>query len=508
MVLTLCIDKQPKNNPSSELKTCQIDIGDRLCSKDGVYDELIIKLNEVNQLDGIIKRRCSIDRLDVITILPEEHIQTLEIPEITLFEGTNYVYLQEFDYLNMKIEYLTNVEMNKHFAKTEEFNSALVLTAQEFNLRLSQKLDGDEFTHASIVAKINDDTSEVQIEADKISLAGKEIDLTSDDIVIESTNFKVNKNGRVTATSGEIGGFNMDSTKFYNNIAGIYDYTKYDLATVKSFILDYIGKDMDTNSPYDYSGDGNINSLDSLKISKILQGIDENTKVINGKVEINSDNPKNCFSVVDNNNNIIVSLGLGGINTSLLNAHNIICGDYNALNSDVFHGVALNGENGKVTCRGTSSTDMIEMTPGDRFRMYSSNGNTITLRSNDGLIMCNSVQQSSLESKKKNFEKLENGLGIIKNIDIYKYNMKTDEDNDKKHIGFVIGDKYNYSKEITSKENDGVDIYSFVSVCCKAIQEQQEQIAQLQERIERLESGKKWHITELIGKIVRVLTRQ
>ena len=462
MKLTLCIDKQPKTNPSNELKTYEINIGNRLCSYDDVYDELIITLNDVNQLEGIIKRRCNIDRFDIITKLQEEYIQTLEIPEITLFEGTNYVYLQDFDYLNMKIEYLTNVEMNKHFAKTEEFNSKLVLTAQEFNLRLSQKLDGEEFTHANIALKLNDDTSEALIDADKINMKGKEWNLTVDDMAIESTNFSVSKEGHMRATSGEIGGFNMDSTKFYNNIEGIYDY----------------------------SGDGNINSLDSLKIAKILQGIDENTKVINGRVEINSDNPKNCFSVVDNNNNIIVSLGLGGINTSLLNAHNVICGDYNTLDSDVFHGVALNGENGKVTCRGTLSTDMIEMIPGDRFRMYSSAGNTITLRSNDGVIMCHSVQQTSLETKKKNFEKLENALDIIKNIDIYKYHMKEENDTDKKHIGFVIGDKFNYSKEVTSKENDSVELYSYISVCCKAIQEQQEQIKQLQERIKRLESDK------------------
>ena len=67
--------------------------------------------------------------------------------------------------------------------------------------------------------------------------------------------------------------------------------------------------------------------------------------------------------------------------------------------------------------------------------------------------------------------------------------MKAEEDNTKKHIGFVIGDKFKYSEEITSKDNDGVDIYSFVSVCCKAIQEQQEQIEELKKRIEKLEKG-------------------
>ena len=61
------------------------------------------------------------------------------------------------------------------------------------------------------------------------------------------------------------------------------------------------------------------------------------------------------------------------------------------------------------------------------------------------------LTQTSLAESKKNFEKLQdNALETIKNIDIYKYNLKSEKDTDKKHIGFVIGDNYNYSKEVTS----------------------------------------------------------
>ncbi len=98
-----------------------------------------------------------------------------------------------------------------------------------------------------------------------------------------------------------------------------------------------------------------------------------------------------------------------------------------------------------------------------------------------------SVTQTSLEENKKNFEKLLEGLNIVLNTDIYKYNLKSEGEEAKKHIGFVIGDKYNYSKEITSLNNDGVDIYSMVSVAYKAIQEQQEQIEELQRKIKELE---------------------
>ena len=106
-----------------------------------------------------------------------------------------------------------------------------------------------------------------------------------------------------------------------------------------------------------------------------------------------------------------------------------------------------------------------------------------------GDMYCNTLYQTSLKEKKKNFENFENALDIIKSIDIYKYNFKNENDEDKKHIGFVIGQDFEYSKEVTSKNNEGVDIYSFVSVCCKAIQEQQEQIEALQKEIKELKEG-------------------
>lgn len=109
--------------------------------------------------------------------------------------------------------------------------------------------------------------------------------------------------------------------------------------------------------------------------------------------------------------------------------------------------------------------------------------------SGDGITTPN-VTQTSLESQKKNFEKYTNALETLKDIDIYKYNLKSESDNTKKHIGFVIGDNYKYSEEVTSRENDGADIYSFVSLCCQAIKEQQEEIEQLKNEIKELKGGK------------------
>lgn len=123
----------------------------------------------------------------------------------------------------------------------------------------------------------------------------------------------------------------------------------------------------------------------------------------------------------------------------------------------------------------------------------------LSVNDNDGItdiygsgIRTPTLTQTSLAEQKKNFEKLQdNALETIKGIDIYKYNLKNEKDTDKKHIGFIIGDNYNYSKEVTSIDNQGVDNYSFTSLCCKAIQELSTKVEELQkQKIKELKGDK------------------
>lgn len=109
----------------------------------------------------------------------------------------------------------------------------------------------------------------------------------------------------------------------------------------------------------------------------------------------------------------------------------------------------------------------------------------------DGEVHATTYTGGSLESIKKNIEKYdENATKIILGSDIYGYNLKTESDNERKHIGLVIGNgkkSYRTPKNIISKNGDGIDLYSMISLSWKAIQEQQEIIENLKERIEKLE---------------------
>ena len=133
---------------------------------------------------------------------------------------------------------------------------------------------------------------------------------------------------------------------------------------------------------------------------------------------------------------------------------------------------------------------------------YLDNLNRLNIHINDvyivqGIVHANNFLYDSMENKKKNINIFkENALEILRNIDIYEYNFKHEDNNEKKHIGFIIGDKYKYTKKVTGKDNTGVDNYSYTSLCVKAIQEQQEiienqnnLIQDLIKRVENLEKG-------------------
>ena len=74
--------------------------------------------------------------------------------------------------------------------------------------------------------------TEFKVEADNLNLSANDVfdiisggtlNLTGKNIAISSTNFSVTTAGAITATSGTIGGFNIDTSKLYNGVTSISD---------------------------------------------------------------------------------------------------------------------------------------------------------------------------------------------------------------------------------------------------------------------------------------------
>lgn len=357
-------------------------------------DEYILKngkaqiIRRINK-DGTIKDNEITEDLGEFHILLPKGNNTLVIKDFSANIYVKWAVQNEYtDIFATKAEMNSNIEQSsqqitlsvdkklENYSTTTEMNSAITQTAESINSEVRKKVGEDE-----IISKINQSAETVSIEAEKISLSGKTLNL-DDNMAIVSNNFNVDSEGNMTCNNGTFTGGNIT----LEDQAGVeFSALKINSSDASSYYMSY-GANF-------YGPDGFVN-------------IDTGVMSAGGTIHV--------------------------------------------------------GDNEEATSNYTSIQ----------------NGEIDALK----------VIQRSLENSKKNFEKMpDTALDIIKDIDIYKYNFKSEEDTDKKHIGFVIGDNYKYSKEVTSLDNTGVDTYSFVSLCCKAIQEQQEIIEQLENKIKEME---------------------
>lgn len=344
----------------------ELGVSEVLRQNSEVYDEYILE-------KGIAKVIRRVNKSG--TTKTKESVQNLGKFYIKLKEGTNTIAIKNYS-AKLSAKFAIKNDYTDVFATKVEMKSSITQTAEEINLEVKKKVDENE-----VISKINQSAEQVSIQAEKISLNGKTLNL-ADNMAIVSNNFNVDKNGNMSCNNAKISG----------GYIGVPLKDRYDL------------------------GEANL-------------GIEDTD----------------------------------GTMSTWVNGRGFHCKtDYSVFHADC-------GSNPEISIGSGNNTSSVKPT-----------GITTPI-----------LTQTSLEEVKKNFEKLENGLDIVNNTEIYKYNLKSQTDGDKKHIGFIIGENYKYSKEITALDNEGkeigVDTYSMISVAYKAIQEQQEIINQLQEKIKELE---------------------
>lgn len=458
MQYKIVVDKQPMTNPSSEKKEYIIDI-EELRVKGSTHDSLMFEIDKT-----YVIRRLKLSEYYVLSVLDEPIIEALESINIELFEGDNYIYLIDMQGNNFYAEYLIKNEFNDVFATRKEMNSAIDLTMQQITIAVNQKftdystteemnaaidlranqinaevekkVDEETITGAYLILKINGDTSESKLNADKIELsandvlnllAGNTINLTSKNIAFSSTNFNVDKNGNMTCSNANISG------------------------TVTSNNANITGGSIKVGSNFEVNSSGNMTC--------------SNGTFNGGKISLTGGTLDNArFYVIDSSDKNI----------------------YSAIAPD-----SIRSGSGSVYFTYNSGSLIIRNSLG-HFQIY--NGSSRIDTSFDdfyviGDMHANSYNYDSLQSIKKNITKFnKNALNIVKEAELYEFNYRKENDTDKKHIGFVIGDedeKYKTPVELISKSKDGIDAYSMVSVLWKAVQELSARVEQLEKEVHK-----------------------
>lgn len=234
MKYKIVVDKQSRTNPSSEKREYEIDI-EELRTKGDVYDSLVITKDE-----DYVMRRLALSEYHVLSELPEPIKEPLSNINIELFEGDNYIYLVDLTGNKFYAEYLIkndftdtyvikselnsaiestakSIELSvnqklENYSNTEQLKAMLQLLSNSFTVELNKKVNGEDITGAYLILKINEDTSESKLNADKIELsandvlnllAGNTINLSSQNITISSALLTIDEEGHITLQDSE-----------------------------------------------------------------------------------------------------------------------------------------------------------------------------------------------------------------------------------------------------------------------------------------------------------------
>lgn len=451
MKYKIVVDKQSRSNPTADKKTYEIDI-EELRYKGDIHDTLTIEKGK-----AYVTRRLSLSELQVLSMLETPVIEEIGNINIELFEGDNYIYLQDMTGNRLYAEYLVKNDFTEIYVTTNEMNSAINQSASQIELNVNQKLT-EYATDDSLEEAVTELNSTITQKANEITSSVSSTYATKNELTTAKSEIKQTTDNITSTVSKKVG--NDEIISKINQSAEAVKILANKLGLTASDVIDLIAGNI-----INLTSKNIVIKSDNFNVDKNGNMECKNGKFTGGKVELTSDK--------GNSNFIIKSLDGSQVN---------IFGNGFSIEEKYSAGIP-----GQL---------IVEKDNNGIFKigLVSRNLEKVTDITAEGIVTPK-LEQTSLATKKKNFEKLQDALEILKQIDIYKYNLKGEEDSTKKHIGFVIGDKYNYSKEVTSNKNDGVDLYSFVSVCCKAIQEQQEQIEQqnnliqsLVERIEKLEA--------------------
>lgn len=316
MQYKIIVDKQPSSNPSSEKKEYVIDI-EELRVKGNVYDSLNIEMDRT-----YVTRRLSLSEYGVLSVLQEPIIQELTDVDIKLFEGDNYIYLMDMQGNKFYAEYLVKNDFNDIYATKNEMNSSIQQTAQSIELSVNQKLTGysttqemnsaitvkaNEITSSvsksyatktelntakseikqttdsitstvstkvgknEVISRINQSAEAVQINANKISLEGKEINLTGDNTTVSSNNLEIDNSGNITIKGTEqAAAFKVIDNEHTITIAPTKVLLRYNGSIAAWLAMDSEGKgslQMPNDAHANFWGTGSGTTIDSQGIT-------------------------------------------------------------------------------------------------------------------------------------------------------------------------------------------------------------------------------------------------
>lgn len=276
-----------------------------------VYDEFVLQDNKV-----IIIRRIAVTSDGEMFVRETPEIQELGEWIIPLVRGRNTISIIGFT-ANMYAKWVIVNDYTNMFVPQVEFESRIEQEANNIEISVTQKVT-DSVSEKSvmkddIIASIN-----LAVENDQgiVSLKGNVVEIDSD-------NYKLTEDGEMIATAGKIANWNIEQDHLHAEGQGFFKPTLEDANYALSMGRGIIPASSFFNFLFDIDGDGQVSVLDVIKMRNQANGTAELSKTVNGKVEINTDDPTRAIVLTNTDTNTETVIGVVGVSTERISANTI-----------------------------------------------------------------------------------------------------------------------------------------------------------------------------------------
>ena len=191
MIYRIVVDKQPMENPSNEKRVYEVDI-EELRQKGDICDSLII-----NDEETYVIRRLKLSEYHVLSVLDEPIKEPLEMIDMELFEGKNYIYLEGRTGNYMSIKYLVKNQFTDLFATKSDVRSSVKQAAKGIELSVQAQIEG-------LVDK-EEMKSAIEIEVGKITEAVSNSYATKGELQTEKSERVQSANSIIQNVSKKVG---------------------------------------------------------------------------------------------------------------------------------------------------------------------------------------------------------------------------------------------------------------------------------------------------------------
>ena len=240
------------------------------------YDEFTLDYGDGTALTQIcrITKKCKYNTDGTVGLLSTPEVINYEYPSINLTDGDYTISLPGYSQGYIFVRLMAQNIYTTQFYTKAETNSIISQTASDINIEVNQKVGDNE-----VIAKIN---AAIEDEQGIINITGNQVTIESDNFNLDANGnvdcSNANISGTINSSNGTIGGWSINSSGLTNGTVFIHSdgsstiYTVADLIIVRNYIMEVPGFELSSAMirHYDFNNDGRVTAADYVTLQNLI----------------------------------------------------------------------------------------------------------------------------------------------------------------------------------------------------------------------------------------------